>query len=88
MLNDPLVGAVCTPEEVWQMTDEMVVAQARWLPQYAAAVPAAKRRLAEARVPTREWDGAARLPVRSVEQMRLDRAQHRESSVPDQQIVA
>ena len=60
MLNDPLVGAVCTPEEVWQMTDEMVVAQARWLPQYAAAVPAAQARLASARVPTREWEGAAR----------------------------
>ena len=28
MLHDPLVGAVCNPEEVWQMTDEMIVAQA------------------------------------------------------------
>jgi alpha-galactosidase/6-phospho-beta-glucosidase family protein len=28
MLHDPLVGAVCNPEEVWQMTDEMLVAQA------------------------------------------------------------
>jgi alpha-galactosidase len=36
MLHDPLVGAVCNPEEVWQMTDEMLVAQAQWLPQYAA----------------------------------------------------
>ena len=46
MLHDPLVGAVCNPEEVWQMTDEMLVAQAQWLPQYAAAIPAAKARLA------------------------------------------
>ncbi|HJZ50089.1 MAG TPA: hypothetical protein VKE41_23110, partial [Roseiflexaceae bacterium] len=30
MLHDPLVGAVCNPEEVWQMTDELLVAQARW----------------------------------------------------------
>jgi alpha-galactosidase/6-phospho-beta-glucosidase family protein len=29
VLHDPLVGAVSTPEEVWQMVDEMVVAQAR-----------------------------------------------------------
>ena len=36
MLHDPLVGAVCNPEEVWQMTDEMLVAQ--------AAVAAAVRR--------------------------------------------
>ena len=34
MLHDPLTGAVCDPEEVWQMTDEMLVAQAQWLPQY------------------------------------------------------
>ncbi len=34
VLHDPLVGAICTPEEVWQMVDEMVVAQAEWLPQY------------------------------------------------------
>ena len=41
MLHDPLVGAVCNPEEVWQMTDEMLVAQAQWLPQYAAEIPKA-----------------------------------------------
>lgn len=88
MLNDPLVGAVCTPEEVWQMTDELVVAQERWLPQYAAAVPEAKRRLAGARLPTKDWAGAARLPVRSVEELRVERAQKAESVLPDKQIVA
>ena len=45
MLHDPLVGAVCNPEEVWQMTDEMLVAQAQWLPQYGDEVVAAQRRL-------------------------------------------
>ncbi|TIM59698.1 MAG: alpha-glucosidase/alpha-galactosidase, partial [Mesorhizobium sp.] len=64
MLHDPLVGAVSTPEEVWQMVDEMVVAQAAWLPQYADAVPAAKERLAKSKVKTREWAGAARRNVR------------------------
>ena len=34
MLHDPLTAAVCDPPEIWQMTDEMLVAQARWLPQY------------------------------------------------------
>ncbi|HET8846993.1 MAG TPA: alpha-galactosidase, partial [Ktedonobacteraceae bacterium] len=29
MLHDPLVGAVCNPEEIWQMTDEMLIAQAQ-----------------------------------------------------------
>ena len=41
VLHDPLVGAICTPDEVWQMVDELLVAQAKWLPQYAEAIPAA-----------------------------------------------
>ena len=48
MLHDPLVGAVCNPEEVWQMTDELLVAQAEWLPQYARQIEAAERRLVDA----------------------------------------
>jgi alpha-galactosidase len=70
VLHDPLVGAICNPEEVWQMVDEMVVAQAQWLPQYAAAVPAAKARLAKGTVKTRDWEGSARKRVRSVEELR------------------
>ncbi|MCB0163953.1 MAG: alpha-glucosidase/alpha-galactosidase [Anaerolineae bacterium] len=45
MLHDPLVGTVCNPEEVWHLADEMLVAQAAWLPQYAEAIPAAQARL-------------------------------------------
>ena len=62
MLHDPLVGAVCNPEEVWQMTDEMLITQAEWLPQFAAEIPAARAiRQAEAngtRVQTHEYQGA------------------------------
>ena len=76
MLHDPLVGAICTPDEVWQMVDEMVVAQAEWLPQYAAAVPAAKARLERSTVKTREWAGAARKVVRSVEELRELKGAH------------
>ncbi len=82
MLHDPLVGAVCNPEEVWQMTDELLVAQARWLPQYAAEIPHAQARLAEAerkgaRVKTVETAGAARLKVKSVEEMAHNAAEAR-----------
>jgi alpha-galactosidase len=70
VLHDPLVGAICTPEEVWQMVDEMLVAQAQWLPQYADAIPAAKERLKNPKVKTRDWSGAARLDVRSVGELR------------------
>jgi alpha-galactosidase len=45
MLLDPLVGTVCNPPEVWRMTDELLVAQSRWLPQYRKDVVAARQRL-------------------------------------------
>jgi alpha-galactosidase len=70
VLHDPLVGAICTPDEVWQMVDELLVAQANWLPQYVHAIPAAIERLKSPKVKTREWAGAARLDVRSVEELR------------------
>ena len=47
MMLDPLVGAVCTPPEVSQMTDAMLVAQAKWLPQYRHVLAESKRRLAK-----------------------------------------
>jgi alpha-galactosidase len=82
MLHDPLIGAVCNPEEVWQMTDEMLVAQAQWLPQYQAEIPQAKARLEQAvlngtRVKTIQTEGAARLHVKTVEEMATNRAEAR-----------
>jgi len=79
MLHDPLTGAVCNPEEVWQMTDEMLVAQAKWLPQYAKEAAKAKRRLKEAertgtRVRLIETQGAARLHTKTVEEMTANAA--------------
>ena len=74
MMMDPLVGAVCNPQEISQMTDEMLVAQAQWLPQYANEIPAAKKRLeSEKPLGTRGTAGAARLQVKSVEQTRRAR---------------
>ena len=78
MLHDPLTGAVCNPEEIWQLTDEMLVAQAQWLPQYAASIPAARARLAAhekngTRVKLRETRGAARLHTKTVEEMAENR---------------
>lgn len=34
VLHDPLTAAVCTPDQVWQMCDELFAAEARWLPQF------------------------------------------------------
>jgi alpha-galactosidase len=77
VMHDPLSAAVCDTEEIWQMVDEMLIAQAKWLPQYADEIPAAKKRLAAARRKkqykgTRKWKGGARLKTRSVTQMRRE----------------
>lgn len=88
VLNDPLVGAVCTPDEVWQMVDELLVAQAQWLPQYAHHIEGAKARLKTSGVPHRDYEGAALRPVRSVEEMRSAQRTGNETVTPDEQIVA
>ena len=82
MLHDPLVGAVCDPEEVWQMTDEMLIAQAKWLPQYKTQIPAAKKRLADAmkngtRVKLLQTEGAARIKTKTVAEMKRNREEAR-----------
>jgi alpha-galactosidase len=76
-LHDPLVGAVCNPEEVWQMTDELLVAQAEWLPQYQHEIAKAQKRLDDAvqtgkRVKLTQTQGAARLHTKTVEEMAAD----------------
>jgi alpha-galactosidase len=76
-MMDPLTGAVCTPGEIDQMADEMLVALAPWLPQWADEVPQAEARLAagpRARV-QEGWRGSVRLPVRTAEEMASDREQ-------------
>jgi len=78
MLHDPLTAAVCNTEEIWQMTDAMLVAQAEWLPQYKRAIPAAKRRLAtEKNLGTHGTQGAARLHTKSVAEMKRSAAKSR-----------
>lgn len=74
-MMDPLVGAVCNPKEIWQMVDEMLVAGEPWLPQYRAAIAKAKARLSTGeRIPTlTDNAGAARLKVKSVDEMMQDR---------------
>ena len=77
MMLDPLTGAVCNPPEIWQMVDEMLVAQEQWLPQYAEAIAEAKARLeSDDLIPVKEgYQGAARKKIKSVEEMRQDKEQ-------------
>ncbi|MCA9839022.1 MAG: alpha-glucosidase/alpha-galactosidase [Trueperaceae bacterium] len=78
LLHDPLTGAVCTPEEVWQLADDLLVAQAKWLPNYKEEdLKAAQARLEQheakgTRVKLQNTRGAARLHTRSVEEMKVE----------------
>jgi len=74
MLHDPLVGAVCSPDEVWHLVDEMLVTQAPWLPQYAHAIPAARQRLASnGSVLTDSTNrGAVRKKIKNIDELRQD----------------
>ncbi len=70
VLHDPLTGAVCNPPEIWQMVDEMLIAQAKWLPQYRREIPKARKRMkAEKYLGTRYVKGA-RLKTKTVKELR------------------
>ncbi|MCP4642610.1 MAG: alpha-glucosidase/alpha-galactosidase [bacterium] len=89
MLHDPLTAAVCNPPEVWQMTDEMLVAQAKWLPQYKREIPKARKRLAsEKPLGTRKTKGAARLKTKSVAEMRRNAKAARENAAASDKAAA
>jgi alpha-galactosidase len=32
---DPLTAAVCSLDEIWELTDDMFAANERWLPQFS-----------------------------------------------------
>ncbi len=68
-MMDPLTGAILTPPYIWQLVDDMLVAQEQWLPQYKAAIKAAKKRQKGERLPLKEVKAAARLKEKTVEEM-------------------
>ena len=81
MMMDPLVGAVCTPPEIAQMVDDMLIAQAQWLPQYKRVLPSVKKRFAsQKKLGTHGTKGAAKLHTRSVAEMKRDAAAARRNA--------
>ena len=71
VMLDPLSGAVCNPPEIWQMVDEMLVAQEKWLPQYKDAIQKARQRLTKGPlIPVKQNKGAARKDLKSVSELR------------------
>ena len=75
-MMDPLTGAVCTPDEIIQMVDEMLVAGAEWLPQYAEEIESAKKRQENKSVPYRTVKGFT-LKEKSIEEMAEEKAKYR-----------
>lgn len=74
LLMDPLTGAVCTPPEIIQMADEMLIEEAQWLPQYAEEIERAKQRMEKRKadgsyIPPRDYKGV-RVHEKTVEEMR------------------
>ena len=82
MMMDPLTGAVCNPPEIWQLVDDMLIAQAEWLPQYADAISVAKERQKTAeRIPTRDdYRGAVRFKTKTIEEMAKDKEATRKTT--------
>lgn len=78
-LMDPLTGAVCIPEEIRQMVDEMLVAQEKWLPQYKDEIQLAKKRLETPRVPYRPAKGFT-VQEKTVDEMAEEKEKYRMQS--------
>ncbi len=79
MMLDPLAGACCQTTEITQMTDEMLIAGARWLPQYEAAIKDAKARRDNGEwLPTEENRGAVRFKTKTVEELSAEKEKMRQ----------
>ncbi len=75
-LMDPLTGAVCTPDEIKQMVDEMLIAGEKWLPQYHDEIQKAKIRMEHPAVPYRPVKGFHD-HEKTVEEMAAEKSKYR-----------
>lgn len=80
MLMDPLTGAVCTPQEIYQMVDEMLIVGEAWLPQYKDEIAKAKERMKLANlIPPRDYVGI-RVKEKTLEEMHQDKKEARKNA--------
>ncbi len=75
-MMDPLTGAVCTPDEIKQMIDEMLIAGEQWLPQYTEEIKKAKERMQGELIPYRPVKGFT-LKTKTVEEMAREKGKYR-----------
>ncbi|MCK5128438.1 MAG: alpha-glucosidase/alpha-galactosidase [Clostridiales bacterium] len=81
-MMDPLVGAVCNTPGIWQMVDEMLIAQQEWLPQYKKAIASAKKKVqSKDYIPVNDdYKGAARVKIKTIEEMRLNKEEAKKNA--------
>lgn len=73
MMLDPLTGAVLYPDEIGQMTDEMLVACEDYLPQYKEAISEAKTKLSENYIePHKAQSITTRKKLKNIDEIRAD----------------
>lgn len=79
MMMDPLTGAICNPPEIWQLVDEMLVAEAQWLPQYKASIieEARERLKSNNLIKPREYRGTVREKYTTIEDLMEKRLLYR-----------
>lgn len=75
-LMDPLTGAVCTPDEIIDMVDEMLIAGEEWLPQYADEIAKAKSRLAAKEIKHKDYKGFC-VKEKTIEEMSKEKEKYR-----------
>lgn len=74
MLLDPLCGAVCDTNEICQMTEEMLIAQKQWLPQYSTEIEGLEKKWETIElIPTNSnFNGACRKDIKTIEELKVD----------------
>jgi hypothetical protein len=73
MMMDPLTGAVLEPQEIWQMTDEMLVEEETRLPQYTSVIIEAKKRLKNRYIsPNKPRSLSSRKRLKTIDEIRGD----------------
>jgi alpha-galactosidase len=73
MMLDPLTAAAASTPAIWRMTDELIVAQEDYLPQFADSVEQARHAAAQpADVTTYDIWPETRFKPRTVEEMLAD----------------
>ncbi len=73
MMLDPLTSAVLNPNEINQLTNDMLIAQEKWLPQYKEEIYKIREwKEVTPQIKVKQFEGAARVRIKTIEEMKKD----------------